>query len=161
MEKIFYAWLLIVASAASFSGMRQATYVWDDRRALGLVDSTDQPAHASVAERLREGWRIHQGEVWQPVTQTVWTIVELASPGQKPTAPVLHWLSFGLHVANSILVMLILTLALQSSGAAFVGALLFALHPLQVEPVAYIAATPYVLGAFFALLALWQYLVFG
>jgi tetratricopeptide (TPR) repeat protein len=161
MEKIFYAWLLIVASAASFSGMRQATYVWDDRRALGLVDSTDQPAHEPLAERLREGWRIQQGEVWQPVTRTVWTIVELASPGQKPTASVLHWLSFGLHVANSILVMLILTLALQSSGAAFVGALLFALHPLQVEPVAYIAATPYVLGAFFALLALWQYLVFG
>jgi tetratricopeptide (TPR) repeat protein len=161
MEKLFYAWLLIVASAASFSGMRQATYVWDDRRALGLVDSTDQPVMPSPGERLRESWRINQGEVWQPVTRTVWTLVEIASPGQQPTPTVLHWLSFGLHVANSILVMLILTLALQSSGAAFVGALLFALHPLQVEPVAYIAATPYVLGSFFALLALWQYLVYG
>ncbi len=161
MEKIFYAWLLIVASAASFSGMRQATYVWDDHRALGLVDSADQPVTQSAGERLREGWRIQAGETWQPVTRTVWTLAALASPGQKPTAAVLHWLSFGLHVANCILVMLILTLALQSSGAAFVGALLFALHPLQVEPVAYIAATPYVLGAFFALLALWQYLVYG
>lgn len=161
MEKIFYAWLLIVASAASFSGMRQATYVWDDQRALGLVDRVDQPVIPTAGERLRGSWRIDKGEAWQPVTRTLWTLVELASPGQKPTPAVLHWVSFGLHVANSILVMLVLTLALQSSGAAFVGALLFALHPLQVEPVAYIAATPYVLGAFFALLALWQYLVFG
>ncbi|HYX32005.1 MAG TPA: tetratricopeptide repeat protein [Oligoflexus sp.] len=161
MEKIFYAWLLIVASAAAFSGLRQAQYVWDDRRALGLVDTTDQPVRTAPAAAIRESWKINQGEPYQPVTRTLWSLVQAVSPDQQRTPSVMHWLSFGLHVANSILVMLILTLALQSSGAAFVGALLFALHPLQVEPVAYIAATPYVLGAFFALLALWQYLVYG
>jgi tetratricopeptide (TPR) repeat protein len=161
MEKLFYAWLLIVASVASFSGLRHATYVWDDHRALGLADSTDQTVARSPGEQIRESWRLNKGEAWQPMTSTIWSLIQVVSPGQKPTPAVLHWLSFSLHLVNSILVMMILTLALQSSGAAFVGSLLFALHPLQVEPVAYIAATPYVLGAFFALVALWQYLVYG
>jgi len=161
MEKLFYAWLLIVASAASFSGLRQAGYVWDDRRALGLVDTTDLPVSITTGASIMDSWRIQRGEAYQPVTATIWTLVQAAAPGEQKDPAVLHWLSFGLHGANSIIVMLILTLALQSSGAAFVGALLFALHPLQVEPVAYIAATPFVLGAFFALLALWQYLTYG
>ncbi|WP_141734327.1 tetratricopeptide repeat protein [Oligoflexus tunisiensis] len=161
MEKILYAWLLIVASAVSFSSLRQASFVWDDQRALGLVDSTDQPVTRSPAESIRDSWRLKPGEAWQPITGTLWGLVQAVEPGQEKAPALLHWLSFSLHVLNSILVMLILTVALQSSGAAFVGALLFALHPLQVEPVAYIAATPYVLGAFFALVALWQYLVYG
>lgn len=160
MEKILYALLLAIASATAFSGLRQAEFVWDDRRALGLVDAADQPVEADPSTSLREAWKLKPGEPYQPVTKTVWTALRALAPEQGTRPKTLHWLSFGLHIANSILVMLVLSLVLQSSGAALVGAMLFALHPLQVEPVAYIAATKYVLATFFALIALWQYLVY-
>ncbi len=160
MEKILYALLLAVASATAFSGLRQADFVWDDRRTLGLVDVADQPQEADAQSALKEAWRIKAGEAYQPLTKTVWTGLRTIAPQKGMSPRTLHWLSFGLHIASSILVMLVLSLVLQSSGAALVGAMLFALHPIQVEPVAYIAATKYVLATFFALIALWQYLVY-
>ncbi len=160
MEKLIYALLLTLASVTAFSGLRQADFVWDDTRALALVDASDKAPVTPPGKLLQDQWRIQRDQAFQPMTSTLWTLVQIASPEMRMTPRTLHGLSLGLHIANSVLVLLVLSLVLQSNGAALVGALLFALHPLQVEPVAYIAATPFVLGTFFALFALWQYLLY-
>jgi tetratricopeptide (TPR) repeat protein len=65
------------------------------------------------------------------------------------------------HIANSLLVLLLLK---KMTGAlwrsAFVAAL-FALHPLHVESVAWISERKDVLSTFFGLLALWAYAAYA
>jgi hypothetical protein len=68
-----------------------------------------------------------------------------------------HLSSVFLHMANSLLVFFVfrrMTGALFRSG--FVAAL-FALHPLHVEPVAWVADRKDVLSAFFWMLTIWAY----
>ena len=69
-----------------------------------------------------------------------------------------HLVSLLIHILNTILLFYVLN---QMTGAlycsAFVAAL-FGLHPLHVEPVAWIADRKDVLSAFFWMVALWTYL---
>jgi hypothetical protein len=69
-----------------------------------------------------------------------------------------HWTSLVLHILNTILLFTFLDRATGSlSRSAFVAAL-FALHPLNVESVAWISERKNVLSTFFWLLTLWAYL---
>ena len=70
-----------------------------------------------------------------------------------------HAVSLALHLINVLLVFLLLRVLLGHDWAAAGGALVFAIHPVQVEPVAWISATNNLLSGAFSLLALWQYLV--
>jgi tetratricopeptide (TPR) repeat protein len=93
---------------------------------------------------------------------------------------VFHTFNLGLHVVNVLLVFALLRLLIDRRAlakspqlpaggnldtastlrdlSAGAGAALFALHPLQVEAVAWITELRGLLCAFFSLLALWQYL---
>ncbi len=71
---------------------------------------------------------------------------------------VFHLGNLALHVACALLVFTILRDLFRHDGAACVGALLFGLHPVQVESVAWISETRGLLCALFSLLAIWQYL---
>jgi tetratricopeptide (TPR) repeat protein len=89
--------------------------------------------------------------------------------GLNPTA--FHFHNLLLHIANSILVYLLLLRLLptqikhrQSTTAnrhslPFLAALIFALHPLHVEPVAWASGRKDLLYAFFYLLSLLSYLL--
>src|ERR1043165_2255982 len=62
------------------------------------------------------------------------------------------------HAINSVLLFFVLRRATERLWPSAVVALLFALHPLHVESVAWISERKDVLSAFFFLLALWFYL---
>lgn len=101
-------------------------------------------------------WAFTSGEYvnWHPLT---WLSLMLDAQlfGQGAIAP--HVTSVLLHAANAILVFCVfrqLTCALWRSAAV---AFLFALHPLHVESVAWIAERKDVLSAFFGLLTLLCY----
>ncbi|MBU4287520.1 MAG: tetratricopeptide repeat protein [Proteobacteria bacterium] len=69
-----------------------------------------------------------------------------------------HWTNLQLHIANTLLLFLIfqkMTGALWKS--AFVAAL-FALHPLHVESVAWVAERKDVLSTFLGMLTIWAYI---
>jgi len=65
-----------------------------------------------------------------------------------------HLVLFLLHIGCSYLVYLLLNRIVRSDIAALFGALLFALHPMQVESVLWISQTGNLLGIFFLLAAL-------
>ena len=68
-----------------------------------------------------------------------------------------HLVSLGLHVANTLLLFVVLR---RMTGALWRSALvaaLFALHPLHVESVAWIAERKDVLSGLFFMLTLWAY----
>jgi tetratricopeptide (TPR) repeat protein len=96
----------------------------------------------------------YHAEYWHPVT---W-LSHMLDCQLFALRPGLHHLtSLLFHLANSVLLLLILR---KMTGAlwrsAFVAAL-FALHPLHVESVAWVAERKDVLSAFFWFLAIWAY----
>src|SRR5439155_20624789 len=62
-----------------------------------------------------------------------------------------------LHALAAIVVYLLLRRLGFGDIAAFFGAALFAVHPMQVEPVGWVAGMKDVLYGTFSLIALWQY----
>ena len=79
-------------------------------------------------------------------------------PMAVPRPGLFHAVSLAIHVAASLLVLRILRRFTTHPWAAVVGGLVFAVHPLQVESVAWIAEQRGLLAAVFSLLALDQFL---
>lgn len=71
-----------------------------------------------------------------------------------------HLTNFILHLANVLLVFVLLKKLKFSPLIAFVGALLFGMHPMHVESVAWISARKDVLYTFFFLISLIGYLYY-
>jgi len=92
---------------------------------------------------------------WHPLT---WLSLMMDYDFYGLNSPGFHATNLALHILNSILLFLLLQ---RMTGArwrsAFVAAL-FALHPLHVESVAWVAERKDVLSTLFGLLTLWAYL---
>ena len=69
-----------------------------------------------------------------------------------------HLLSNGFHIANGVLIFLLLT-GVINRRAATLAAILFLIHPLQTEAVTYISGRGDPMSVFFMLLALWFYVL--
>jgi Flp pilus assembly protein TadD len=91
---------------------------------------------------------------WHPVT---WLSLMLDAQlfGQGPVGPHLTNLLF--HAANAALLFLLLRRLAAATWRSALVAALFALHPMHVESVAWVAERKDVLSAFFGLLSLWAY----
>ncbi len=157
MQKLIFSLVLVVAGLAVLGGVRKAGFVWNDRSTL--FGETGEPA--PLVNRLSADWRLDSHATYQPMTPSVWTLAQTFAKTHAEDPRTFHVLNLSVHLLNAVLVFLILGIVLQGNGAAFLGALLFALHPLQVEPVAYASAFSFVLGSAFALFAIWQYLTYA
>lgn len=92
---------------------------------------------------------------WHPLTWLSHAL-DISVFGLKPAGH--HWVNLALHALNaSLLLLLARSLGLKPLVAAAVAAL-FALHPLRVESVAWLAERKDLLSATFALLSLLAYL---
>jgi hypothetical protein len=87
------------------------------------------------------GWALtsfHEG-TYQPVTWLSY-LIDISIFGMNPGP--LHSVNLLLHLLVSLMVWRVLERSTGRRGPAFVVALLFALHPLQVQSVAWIAERP-------------------
>ena len=91
---------------------------------------------------------------WYPFTWLSY-LWDATAFGSGPTGP--HLTNLLLHVANSLLVFLMLQRLTGTIWRSALVAALFALHPLHVEPVAWISERKGLLSAFFGLLTIWAY----
>jgi Flp pilus assembly protein TadD len=91
---------------------------------------------------------------WKPITWLSHTL-DTQLFGLKPEAP--HTINILLHAANAVLLFLILLRATGCGWRSLGVATLFALHPINVESVAWIAERKNVLSMLFFLLALAAY----
>lgn len=91
---------------------------------------------------------------WHPLT---WMshMLDWAFFGANPSGH--HWVNVLFHVANSVLLFLVLRQATHATGRSGFVAALFALHPLHVESVAWIAERKDVLSTLFWILTMGAY----
>src|SRR5262245_25500730 len=122
---------------------------WDDREEL----VRNAALHAEGLARW--AFTTTYMEHYQPLAWLVWGIVDRAWT-LTPTAA--HALSVGLHAACAVLVFVLARRLIGGTVVASVAALLFAIHPLRVEVVAWASAMPYALALFFALLSVLVFL---
>ena len=150
--------LVVLVTLATFGPVLDHGFLnWDDPDALVHNVVLDGPEVGAWA------WRTTHLSHYQPLSWLAWAGGRRAL-GTEARAH--HLMSLGLHATNAVLVLLLAARLLERSG--FVGALglglsawaalLFALHPLRVEPVAWASALPYLLALALLLLAVLAYL---
>ena len=139
--------LVLAVTVCVFAQVATFEFVqWDDPSNVSQNPYLALP----FAEAVGHFWRhLHFGS-YIPVTRTLWVMLWKLSP--QPG--VFHVANLVVHLANVLLVFVLMRrLGLAALGAG-AGALLFAIHPVQVEPVAWVTGMKDVLGMFFTLLAL-------
>ncbi len=143
--------LALITFAAFWQVTRHSFVNYDDQEYVTANDVVQSGINAkSIAWAFTTG----HADNWHPLT---WLshMLDVEMFGLKPGWHHLTNLLF--HIANSVLVFLVLK---KMTGAlwrsAFVAAL-FALHPLHVESVAWVAERKDVLSTFFFMLTLWAY----
>ena len=101
-------------------------------------------------------WAFKTGHAsnWHPLT---WLshMLDCQLFGLKAGGP--HLVSVGFHIANTLLLFLLLRRMTGALWRSILVAALFALHPLHVESVAWASERKDVLSAFFFLLTIWAY----
>jgi tetratricopeptide (TPR) repeat protein len=113
-------------------------------------------------------WRTPEFDLYVPFTYTVWSaaarVAWLGEPDVlgRPLNPyVFHLVNVLLHALAALIVFEVVRRCVRDAWPACAGALAFALHPVQVEPVGWVAGMKDVLAGTLALAALWQYLRAG
>jgi len=137
---------------------------WDDPATIHHNPLFDPPTREKIAHTWVEPFK----GLYTPVTQSyLGTLAFLAETkdidreGIHLDARVFHTGSLVLHVLSVLLVFAILNLLSGHVGAALGGGLLFALHPLQVESVAWASGAKDMLCGLLSLCAVYQYLLFA
>jgi len=152
--------IIVLATAAAFSPVVECGFVnYDDDKHILANPRFNPPALKSTLAYWTD--RGFFG-LYIPVTYTAWTVVaQIARRGDAFSPAVFHGANLLVHACNAILVYFILRRLVRSAPwPAMLGALLFALHPLQVEPVAWVSGFRDVFGGLLALWAILRYLDF-
>jgi len=97
-------------------------------------------------------------DYWQPLS-ALSRMVDVELYGLNPSGH--HLTNLLLHTANAVLLFLFLQGASIPVGISFLAACVFAVHPLQVDAVAWITARKDLLCTFFGFLSLWSYQAFA
>lgn len=118
-------------------------FIWDDDRHVSANEAVAGP------DGLGRIWRVGHTPQYYPVTFSAFRLQHRLWDG-RPEG--FHVVNAALHACSALLIYL-LVLRLGFGGAAL-AALLFALHPVQMESVAWISELKNVLSTFFFLLAL-------
>ena len=142
--------LLVLAITIAYRKAWHAGYIWDDD-----VYVTENKLLTAPDGLKRIWFSLDSPSQYFPLVYTTFRL-EHALWGLNPAG--YHWVNILLHVANALLVWRLL-LILRVPGA-WLAAAIFALHPVQVESVAWITERKNVLMGFFFLLALLSWVEF-
>ncbi len=160
IAKIAIYALLIIVPLAIFWQTKDFWFVWDDDR-YHL-----QPHPYIQVLNLENLWKIWSEiyvGMYIPVAYTVWGLLkplgQMLSPTPVDFNPVVyHLANVVLHILSGILVFKIINRFVKNSWAACLGALFFAVHPIQAEVVSWISELRGLLAALFGFLSLELYL---
>jgi hypothetical protein len=154
--KLLLCAILVLWTAAVFLPARHFDFVdWDD-----YDEVVQNPLlHPPDGQHLAQIWSRPVLRMYTPLSYTTWWTMSQI-PAAAGSATWFHLLNIALHLACVILVFSILDCLTKSPVAAFGGGMLFALHPLQVESVGWVAEMNNLQAAAFSLGAIQLFLAF-
>lgn len=136
--------VLVAATLLAYQSVWHAGFIWDDD-----VYVTDNPL-LTASDGLRRIWfSFDSPSQYFPLTYTSFYL-ERALWGFRPAG--FHWVNIVVHAVNALVLWRLLA-RLRLPGAWFAAAI-FALHPVQVESVAWVTERKNVLMGLFFLLTL-------
>lgn len=144
--------LLVLTTLVLYNPVNRHPFVnYDDDRYV-----TENPHVRQGLTSATIAWALTSTEQanWHPVT---WMSHALDVSLFRMNPAGHHLTSVALHILNALLLYLLLAQATGRMWPSLFVALLFALHPIQVESVAWIAERKNVLCTLFLLLAFWAY----
>lgn len=172
--KLWAALVLVALTAAVYSPVLGHHFIeaWDDTSAILTNPDYNPPTFAKLAHY----WVIPPRHTFYvPVTYTLWGLLAMAGrssapPGVPFNPAVFYAANLASHAFASGLVFLILSEVIAQSRpaagtrvplqlAAWLGAAVFAVHPIQVEGVATASSVYSPLSGLFGFFAIWQYLL--
>jgi hypothetical protein len=154
--------LIVLAVVVVFGRIAGHEFLWwDDQQTIHHNPHLNPPTAAGLVWH----WRHPHMGLYVPVTQTAWWLIAQVAYVNEPDPMgirlnpwLYHAASILVHAASALCVLAILRLLCARDGPALAGAMVFALHPVQIEAVAWASGMKDLLGGLFALAALWQYL---
>jgi tetratricopeptide (TPR) repeat protein len=138
--------LLILVVVLAYSPSMSGGFVWDDDKLLtdnGLVQAPDGPYRFFATNESLDYWPASNATFWLE-----WRLWRLRPAGY-------HVSNLILHICESLLVWIILRKL--SIPGAFLAALIFAVHPVNVESAAWIASRKNLVAMLFFLLSILWY----
>ncbi len=152
--------LIVVVALVAFAPLMRCQFTdWDDPDTIWANPHFRPATLASVGHY----WRHAEGELYIPLTYTMWGGLSHLGQATEPNGSVgpdartYHAANLIAHVATALAAFALLRRLLRNDWAACAGALLFALHPVQTETVAWASGMKDLLAGFFVIVALWQY----
>jgi len=144
--------LLAVVTLALYNPVNRHPFVnYDDDR---YVTENPHIRQGLTADTFAWAWTSTEQANWHPLT---WISHALDCSLFRLNPAGHHFTSLLLHVVNVVLLFLILMWATNRMGPSLFVAALFALHPINVESVAWVAERKNVLCTLFFFLTLWSY----
>lgn len=153
--------LIVIVTLVAMAPLNDAQFVsMDDPGTIAQNGKLNPPTF----ETLKYYWTTPAHALYIPVTYTAWAAVAAAArqpnlAGSPLDPAVFHLANVMLHVVAALLVAAILRLLLKRDWPAIAGALLFAVHPLQVESVGWASGMKDVLAGMFSFAAILLYLL--
>jgi tetratricopeptide (TPR) repeat protein len=154
--------LVLITAAVYLPVMNQQFSGWDDERFMAVVWKPSWERARAIAT----DWKLtYSGEAYYaPLHLLSLMADQVLVTGSSPNPAIPKLVNVAFHGANSILVLLFCLATGVGARPAFLAALIFAVHPIQVGTVAWISERKNVLFTFFylsAMLVYMRYLVTG
>jgi len=154
--------LLVAATLVAFSFLLRCGFTtWDDDWTIEHNANYRPPTVHSVLHY----WTHPYMDLYVPVTYTTWGVLAALTQSRDGAGEIVfdprvfHGFNIVLHMCAALVVFVLLRRLLKHDLGAWAGALLFALHPVQVEPVGWVSGMKDVLCGLLVFIAIWQYVV--
>jgi len=155
---IIYIFLILIPLALYWQ-CTGFSFVWDDKDPNLLENRYLQNP---TIKNILHFWTTPYAQMYIPLSYSVWALVKyigvLIPFGQAVNgynAFAFHFFNILFHILTGLIIFSTLRLLVKNRLAAFFGALLFLVHPLQVETVAWVTEFRGLLSAFFGFSALY------
>lgn len=120
-----------------------------------------------TADNLLRFWKAPYEQLYIPLTYNLWSFQAWLSHffpgggGNPLNSHLFHTVNLLVHLCSTCLVFLILRTLIKKAWAACAGAIIFLVHPVQVEAVAWVTGFKDLLSGFWALAAVWLYISYS
>ena len=146
--------LAAIITAVHWPALSAQAFALDDSQYLANNPLVQNPSWTSARRFLTEVLDPSTVRGYYQPLSMISLMLDYAAGGNIDNLTPFHRTSLALHVANALMIMMLLYLLFRCLPAAAAAALLFALHPMTVETIAWVSERKTPLATFFALAAM-------